>query len=355
MASTSTHPDPGPSSDVFIPPYAPSLVDRMSDWIEHLPIAWWLFYVLLALAYCGSVALVLWRTGVYAAVGFHPMQVWLPTLSVYLLALTHALDRAAASAMQRFRPAFRGDDREFAIASYRITTLPARPLFIFTAIATIVSLPLGQWEMSQIQTGGLERIPILFLVVLACLYLSSYPFFFHVWYQLREIHRLHRDHAQVRLSAIRPMYALSRVTGLTAIGIVIFNYGWFLAQPGADPLNPVTVGETLFNLAVILVIFAWPLWGAHRLLTEAKDTVLAELSSRKAAARAQLRQALDSGTFEKVDPLHKALDAFQAELAELNKVPTWPWAAGTLRNLVGAVILPILLWLVQFGLGRLLR
>ena len=167
--------------------------------------------------------------------------------------------------MQRFRPAFRGDDRAFATAVYRITTLPARPMLIFTAVATIVSLPLGQWEMSQVQTGGLEHVPVLFLVILACLYLSSYPFFFHVWYQLREIHRLHRDHAQVRLSAIRPMYALSRVTGLTAIGIVIFNYGWFLAQPGADPLNPVTIGETLFNLVIILVIFAWPLWGQARL------------------------------------------------------------------------------------------
>ena len=55
-----------------------------------------------------------------------------------------------------------------------------------------------------------------------------------------------------------------------------------------------------------------------------------------------------------MDPLHKALDAFQAEHAEISKVPTWPWAAGTLRNLVGAVLLPVLLWLVQFGLGRLL-
>ncbi len=336
------------------PPYPPSWIDRFTDWVDRMPIPWWLFYVLLAVVLCGAVALVLWQTGVYAAVGFHPMQVWLPTLTAYFLGLTHGLDRAAASAMQRFRPAFRGDDRAFATAVYRITTLPARPMLIFTAVATIVSVPSGQWEMSQIQTGGLERVPVLFLVILACLYLSFYPFFFHVWYQLREIHRLHRDHAQVRLSAIRPMYALSRVTGLTAIGIVIFNYGWFLAQPGADPLNPVTIVETLFNLVIILVIFAWPLWGAHRLLAEAKDAALAELAGRKASGRAQLRQALDAGALEKVDPLHKALDAFQTEHAELSKVPTWPWAAGTLRNLVGAVFLPVLLWLLQFGLGRLL-
>ena len=75
-----------------------------------MPIPWWLFYVLLALALCGAVAAVLWQTGVYAAVGFHPMQIWLPVDAVYLLALTHGLDRAAASSMARFRPAFRGDE-----------------------------------------------------------------------------------------------------------------------------------------------------------------------------------------------------------------------------------------------------
>ncbi len=200
------------TAGAIVPPYPPSFVDRFTDWVDRLPIPWWLFYVLLALAYCGAIALALRQTGVYAAVGFHPMQIWLPTLAVYLLALTHALDHAAASAMQRFRPAFRGDDRAFATAVYRITTLPARPTLIFTAVGTIISLPLGQWEMSQLQTGGLERLPVLFLVILTFLYLSSYPFFFHIWYQLREIHRLHRDHAQVRLSTIRPMYALSRVT-----------------------------------------------------------------------------------------------------------------------------------------------
>lgn len=355
MARQRSRPAPSPALDSFVPPYPPSFVDRFTDWVDRLPIPWWFFYVLLAFVLSGVVGLALWQTGVYAAVGFHPMQVWLPSLAAYLLGLLHGLDRVAASAMQRFRPAFRGDETEFAAAVYRITTLPARPTAIFTIVATVLTIPLGRYEMSMIQTGGLELVPGVFLIVLAILYLVSYPFFYHVWHQLREIHRLHRDHAQVRLSAIRPMYALSRVTGLTAIGIVIFNYGWFLAQPGADPLNPVTIGETLFNLVIILVIFAWPLWGAHRLLTEAKDTALAELAERKASGRAQLRQALDAGTLEKVDPLHKALDAFQAEHAELSKVPTWPWAAGTLRNLIGAILLPMVLWIVQFGLGRILR
>lgn len=334
--------------------YSPSWVDRLQVWVERLPIAWWLFYGGLAGLLSGLVALGLWRSGVYAAVGFHPMQVWLPTLATYLLGLTHALDRAAASAMRRFRPAFGGQDEEFAEAVYRITTLPARPTMIFIVVATLVTLPLGRYEMSMVQTGGLERVPVLFAAILGVLYVCSYAFLYHIWHQLREIHRLHRDWAVVRLNHIRPMYAMARVSALTALGIVINNYGWFLAQPGADPNNPVTIGEGLFNLVIVLVVFAWPLWGAQRLIAEAKEHAQTDLAARKQAARQKLHQAVDAGQWERVDPLHKVLGALQAEAEELSRVATWPWAPGTLRNLVGAVLLPVFLWFIQFALGRLL-
>ena len=344
---------PARAAPAFVPPYSPSWVDRLTDWVDRLPIPWWLFYVLLALVLCGAVAVALWRTGVYAAVGFHPMQVWLPIEAVYLLGLIHGLDHAAASSMERFRPAFRGEEAAFAEGLYRMTTLPAWPTLIIT-VAAVLSLPFGRYEMAQIQTGGLELVPVLFLVILAILYIPSYPFFYHVWHQLREIHRLHRDRAEVRLAHIRPMYALSRVTSLTALGVVAYNYGWFLAQPGVDPGNPVIIGETALSLVIALVVFAWPLWGAHQSLAEAKERGLTGVAARKESARAQLHQAVDSGKLERVDPLHKALEALQAENVELGKVPTWPWAPGTLRNLMGAVLLPMLLWLIQYGLQKLL-
>src|SRR3989337_1155150 len=132
--------------------------------------------------------------------------------------------------MERFRPALRGEGPASAEGLYRMTTLPAWPTLITTG-AGVLSLPFGRHEMAQIQTGGLELVPVLFLVILAILYIPSYPFFYHVWHQLREIHRLHRDRAEVRLAHIRPMYALSRVTSLTALGIVAYNYGWLLGQP----------------------------------------------------------------------------------------------------------------------------
>ena len=61
--------------------------------------------------------------------------------------------------------------------------------------------------------------------------------------QLPGIRRPHRDYTDVRLTRVRPLYALSRVTALSAIGFAINIDGWYLAQPGQDPDNPVFVTE----------------------------------------------------------------------------------------------------------------
>jgi hypothetical protein len=55
-----------------------------------------------------------------------------------------------------------------------------------------------------------------------------------------------------------------------------------------------------------------------------------------------------------MDEIHKALVTIDLEAAALEKIPTWPWPRGMFRNLLAAFLLPVFLWLVQFGLQRLL-
>ncbi len=51
-----------------------------------------------------------------------------------------------------------------------------------------------------------------------------------------------------------------------------------------------------------------------------------------------------------------ALEAFHPGLAvsdsEYARIPTWPWEPGALRGLVAALLLPVVIWLIQFFLGR---
>lgn len=38
----------------------------------------------------------------------------------------------------------------------------------------------------------------------------------------------------------------------------------------------------------------------------------------------------------------------------MRNLSTWPWESGTLRRVIAAVLLPILIWVLQFFLGQLL-
>ena len=236
-----------------------------------------------------------------------------------------------------------------------MTTLPARTTLVFTGRRDAVSLPFGRIEMSLIQTGGLDMVPVLFFVVLG----SS------IWCPIRSSITSGTSSGRFIASTgigprsgwadCGPMHALSRVTSLTALGhrrSTTTAGSW--PSPGEIRTITVTLSEAASSLVIALIVFVWPLWSAHRLLTEAKEKGLSDVALRKEATRTQLHQAVDDGKLERVDPLHKALEALNAESAELAKVATWPWAPGTLRNLVGAVLLPMVLWLIQFGLQRLL-
>jgi hypothetical protein len=118
------------------------------------------------------------------------------------------------------------------------------------------------------------------------------------------------------------------------------------------------------NLAVVvlnipffawpIVIFLWPLWGAHRTLVELKESALAESAMRAKSLAALLHERIDQRQLGGIDEVHKAITALEFENTRLLKVPTWPWHPGTFRGLLAAVFLPLLLWVVQFGLQRLL-
>jgi hypothetical protein len=56
-------------------------------------------------------------------------------------------------------------------------------------------------------------------------------------------------------------------------------------------------------------------------------------------------------------PVTQLKDAMLGLIAErdvLNALPTWPWRPGTLAGFLSATVLPIILFLLQMGLSRLL-
>ena len=361
-------PSAEPSS--FPTPYPPSGFDRLSARLDRLRISPYAVYLLFGIGLFVVFTLVQWGAGGYPPGEFQPFHVLFASWSPFMLALTHYLDRLAADAFDRFRPALAATPATSRDLQYRLTTLPARPTaFLASGLVLVNSfwMLFDHWvlrpgaKVSVVDLGPqlfqIAPTPLSLTVVVALLlgvWWTTAVFLYHTIHQLRVISRIYTRHTRIRLLHLGPLYAFSRVTQQTTIGIVSFFYIFSLTATGfrAQPAF-LLLGGGLWA-AIGAVTFAWPLLGVHRLLVTEKERLLEENTSRLEAGIADLHTRMDRRNLKGMDDLNKALASLDLERSALVRIPTWPWEQGTLRGLVAALVVPIIVWAIQLGAERLL-
>jgi hypothetical protein len=102
------------------------------------------------------------------------------------------------------------------------------------------------------------------------------------------------------------------------------------------------------------LIFVWPLLGIHGLLADEKERLLAESAQRLEAAIADLHARMDSGKLDGIENLIKGMEGLEINHNAVSRISTWPWAAETPRGLVAALLFPLMVWLGQWLLQRIL-
>jgi len=340
------------AAPAFIPPYPPSWLNRLIDWVDRRRGPLWIYYV----AGIGLMALVL---GLGDVITLGSLQVTTGTgallyavYPVYFVALMHYLDRQATQALGRFRPALDVRDDEYARLAYRLTTVPATGAWIATALGIPLAVVFGlSGETLPLSPA---RLPIVVLSVvfteftIACFLILG----FHTIRQLRQVSELHRAAATINLLQPRPTYAFSRLTSRTAIGVLAFLYFDFLVNP---PTPGVALPYFVFTAAAVLLMsaaFLWPLLGMHQRLAAEKVRLESEVNQGVETVYQDLQRQAKRKTYKNVDELDKALAGFLRMRDVVARLSTWPWQPETLRGVLAAVGLPILIWLIQYGLQR---
>ena len=350
---------PAPAVEAARPLYSPSWVDRLTDWIERRPGGPWAVYAGLAGALVGLETAVKFADGTYPA-RFHPWHLVLALTGVYYLALIHWLDRMAARILAAFRPIMAVDDATYARLAYELTTLPARPTLGFCAGWTTWGLlALASGSTTLFQALAVYTSPLADVVELALwafVWWVGGTLIYHTVHQLSLVSRILTTHTRIDLFALQPLYAFSRLTAVTALGFMLVPYAWFSAAPDmlTGTTAPLAVIMVLVNVALVASTFGWPLWGVHRLLVAEQRSWQGALRARMRATILDLQQCIDSGDRAASTQFKDILDGLVAAEAALDKIPTWPWNPGTLRGLAGAVLLPLILWLITRVLERLI-
>lgn len=267
-----------------------------------------------------------WWDGAYPFGTFHLFHLLLTGTSVYGVALMHYLDASAERALAAFRPILTVDAEAYANLQYRLTTLPAWPTLW-------VALLVGLWRgpaflyyrdmYASLQLGTSLLALILELGFFCLLWAIAGVFVYHTLHQLWLVNQIYTTYTRINLFQLGPLYALSQLTARTAIGLLVVNGVWALAETASgQPL--VRLDVTLFFSLVALATFLWPLRSVHTMLVAEKQRLQDETSQRLATTFVELERCLAVGDWAAISPVKVAIDSLRTKQEVITKLLTWP-------------------------------
>ncbi len=341
-------------------PYPPSWLDRLIGWIRRLPGPTWLSYSVLFVVVALLNHTARWIDGSLQPGTLDVTRLAEVPLIIFLLPYTHYLNNVASKSLSEIRPILEVTEPQFSNLQYELTTLPRRSGLFSIAIGfPVAALSVLASPTSWGFTESPSLLMIIFPSVIAAIAMVlTTTFLFHTVHQLRIVDRLQTMPVEISLFQTGPVYALSSLTVRTGIGIVMIVYYYvFMAYSVKvfGPLPPMSVVDlTIFGILLLVAVasFIIPLSRMHDRLVKEKARMLAEANMRIELTVKRLHEQVDSGSLDNADGLNKNLASLLLEAETLGKASTWPWKPETLRGFLGAVTLPVLVWLITTALGR---
>ncbi len=164
--------------------------------------------------------------------------------------------------------------------------------------------------------------------------------------QLFLVNKLYKDVKKINLFNLWPIYALSRygyTIALLFIVVTVVIDLVFRLVGGAD-LGTVYL---VYTVLVSLIVFIAPLIGINRRLRREKEGELQRLGVQLNSVYTETEAAVRRRKLGKVNPLRIAAGALKDQMDAVQKVATWPWNPGSLRNLLLPVLLPLFIAILQ--------
>ncbi len=343
-----------PDTAAFTPPYPPSWVNRLIEWVERLPGPAWAYYAAAVILSGALLKGAQWIGPEAAAATFGGDPIVFSFYPIYFIALMHYLDGQANAALQAFLPALGGSPAEVARIRYELTTIPARGAWIATTLAIPLGFAFILPDESEPLSSSVLPFEAMAIVFTWFTVAGALVLIYHTVRQLRRVSRLHAEARSINLLQPQPTYAFSRLTARTAIGVVLFLYLDFLVNPPSAGVMLPYVTFTGVGLLLVAAAFLLPLLGMHQRLQNEKARLATEVNQAVETIYHSLLGRARTTSLKDVDALDKALSGLLRMRDVILRLSTWPWQPETLRGLMAAVGLPIVIWLIQYGLQKFL-
>lgn len=349
--SASNHDQP------FARPYAPSWVNLLIEGIERLPGAPWMYYAGLGAILALVMTALLWQTRAYAIGEFSPVTLVLSADIALAFGLIAYFARAAREALVRVRPGLDISDTQFSELGYRFSVMPARTTLFWTVVTLSISVSRLIFEPTSRALFPLDASPAIYAMSFGMIFVFGAiagPFIYLMLRILREINRTFDRYARINLFESAPFYAFSGLTARMAFALVFLTTLNFSVVPFRlnDPLD---IGFILWSAVIAAAVFIVPLVGIHNRLEEEKARLLGETAQRIQATVTEQHRIADAKQFAEAGNLNDLLSGLEIENRTIERITTWPWQPDTFRIIITALFFPIVLFILQFIIQKILN
>ncbi len=331
-------------------PYLPSWQNRFFNAANKLAIPKLIFIVLLFVVIILLNHLIPWMHGDLPWVKLDGRQLsFLIWFLVVLIAFDYFLTYAA-KAMALFRPALEVNAKEYGLLTFRFVNLPNRIGWLITLVA-VAAAPFVSTSFSVLPPylqSGLPRLINIITVVF--MYSLVFAFFVNIFRQFVLVGRLYARVKRINIFHLHSLYAFAGFTSRLGIFLILAGVLSFLTNVVFAGENAQITGFLFFtalNLSVAIGAFILPLGGIHARLVEEKERVSKENDQRLEAAYHKLHNTIDKNQLKNIAEMRNSIAALLDLRHEIEKVSTWPWEPGTLRNFVTALLIPLTAWGIQ--------
>ena len=336
-----------------------SVVDRLLNLVDRLPGPSSLWFVVLGMLLLAPAHAWIWATGT-RPVGEVEWVLFAPALVLaYFMWLLHLLNRVAGSAFDAFRPALGGTTDEQERYRLALTSIPDRVAVVTVIVVEVVfcvSILSTDLSLRQATPVATEfAIWILYALVMPVIGLLIV----HDIRQLRLVGRLSALAANVDIFKPAPVTAFSRLTAVTAIGILAFVALLVATIPisvalASESVIPGEIASATAMTVLAVASFVLPLRVMHGRLLEQKLGLVDAAQERLKLILGRVSEAVEANDLSNADQLNKTLSSVLAQRDLLAKLPTWPWSAGTFRGVASAVVLPVAIFVITRLIDQLI-
>jgi hypothetical protein len=330
--------------------------DRLAERIDNGPFPAAVVYGILALVCFGAVELAAWADGAIPVGEIEPIHLVASAAIPGYLWLIGGFNRAAARAMAPGRTLFALPDE--AISSLTANMVMAPPwwtagLALAWLLVATARILLDVSAVADLRLGT-HGWPL--LVTLAWLFMftaAGSAFVVKIVHLAGAVRAVSGQQLRVSLWELGPLHGFSLLTARMAASLVLVMVALYGVRN--DLLDdPAGLVAGVGGMALAAAVFVVPLLGIHERLVAEKARVRGDAARTMEAAVADLHAALRSDDLAAMDAHYKAIAAIEIEMRTLAAIPTWPWMTDTFRWIVGALMFPIVLFLIQFVITKVL-